>query len=100
MPVDIERRDAVAVLTLNRPEARNAISPEMLDQLGDRLGEIEDDPALRAVVLTGAGKRAFCAGAEIGHTRTADTLDARRFAQRGQGLADRTRRSPSPRWPR
>ncbi len=96
MPVDIERRDAVAVLTLNRPEALNAFSSEMLDQLGDRLGEIEEDPALRAVVLTGAGEKAFCAGADIGHMRTAGALEARSFAQRGQLVADRIEALPKP----
>jgi enoyl-CoA hydratase/carnithine racemase len=60
--VDIERRDSVAVLTLNRPEALNALSPEMLDQLEERLDEIARDPRLRAVVLTGAGEKAFCTG--------------------------------------
>ena len=100
MPVDIERRDAVAVLTLNRPEALNAFSSEMLDQLGDRLGEIEEDPALRAVVLTGAGEKAFCAGADIGHMRTAGALEAR--ASRGGAsrspIASRAFRSRW--WPR
>jgi enoyl-CoA hydratase len=96
VPVDIERRDAVAVLTLNRPEALNAISPEMLDQLDQRLGEIEEDAALRVAVLTGAGERAFCAGADIGHMRTADALEARRFAGRGQEVADRIEALPKP----
>jgi enoyl-CoA hydratase len=89
VPVDIERRDAVAVLTLNRPEALNAISPQMLDQLDERLGEIEGDPALGAVVLTGAGEKAFCAGADVGHVRTAGALEARAFAQRGHEVAHR-----------
>jgi enoyl-CoA hydratase len=87
--VDIERRDSVAVLTLNRPEALNALSPEMLDLLEERLDEIADDPRLRAVVLTGAGDKAFCAGADIAHMREADALDARAYAQRGHRVADR-----------
>ena len=62
MSIDLERRDAVAVLTLNRPEALNALSPEMLDDLERVLREVDADPTLRAVVLTGAGEKAFCAG--------------------------------------
>ena len=88
MSIDLERRDAVAVLTLNRPEALNALSPEMLDDLERVLHEVDIDPMLRAVVLTGAGEKAFCAGADIGHMRTAGALDARAFAERGHRVAD------------
>lgn len=89
MTVDLERRDPVAILTLNRPEALNALSPEMLEQLDARLDEIDADPGVRAVVVTGAGEKAFCAGADIGHMRTAGAHEARAFALRGQGVADR-----------
>jgi enoyl-CoA hydratase len=89
VPVDLERRDAVAVLTLNRPEALNALSPELLDDLDRRLDEVAAAPALRAVVITGAGEKAFCAGADIAHMRTADALTAREWARRGQAMADR-----------
>ena len=89
MPVDLEHRDAVAVLTLNRPEALNALSPELLDDLDPRLDEVAATPSLRAVVITGAGVKAFCAGADIAHMRTADALTAREWARRGQATADR-----------
>ena len=89
MPVDLERRDAVAVITLNRPEALNALSPEMFDELDRRLDEVAAAPELRAVVLTGAGEKAFCAGADIAHMRTADALAARAWARRGHAIADR-----------
>ena len=87
MPIDLDRRGPVAVITLNRPEALNALSPEMLDDLERTLREVEADPGLRAIVLTGAGEKAFCAGADIGHMRTAGALEARAFAERGQAVA-------------
>lgn len=87
MSIDFERRDAVAVFTLNRPEALNALSLEMLDELERLLTEVDSDPTLRAVVLTGAGEKAFCAGADVGHMRTAGPLEARAFARRGHRLA-------------
>lgn len=87
MSVDIERRGPVAVLTLNRPEALNALSESMLDDLEAALLQIDAEPGLRAVVLTGAGPKAFCAGADIGHMRTASALDARAFAERGHRVA-------------
>ena len=58
-----ERRGAVAVLRLNRPEARNSLNPELLNAIGLGMVEAENDPDVRAVVLTGTGDKAFCAGA-------------------------------------
>jgi methylglutaconyl-CoA hydratase len=65
----LERRDAVATLTLNRPEVRNALSPELSAELTAVLGEVALDDS-RVVVLTGAGS-AFCAGADIASMRAA-----------------------------
>ena len=62
--VELERRGNVALLTLNRPDARNAISPEVSQAMAGLLDEIEADDALRAVVLTGAGE-VFSAGADL-----------------------------------
>jgi len=59
----------VATLTLNRPDKHNALDDETLRQLHDALVEIENDPTIRVVVLTGAGA-SFCAGADIGHMRS------------------------------
>ncbi|WP_313629612.1 enoyl-CoA hydratase/isomerase family protein [Pseudomonas sp.] len=56
--------DGIAILTLNRPEARNAISDDMRSLLIERLEEIASDPAIRALVVTGTGK-GFCAGGDI-----------------------------------
>ncbi len=59
------RQGAVVVLRLNRPEARNAYDPELLDDLSLALVEAEADDEVRAVVLTGTGDRAFCAGMDL-----------------------------------
>lgn len=56
----------VARLTMNRPDKRNAISPEMLVRLARSWREVRDDPEVRVAVLTGAGDQAFCAGADLG----------------------------------
>jgi len=60
----VEREGPVLVVTLNRPEARNALSAEMLTGMADAWQELSDDPALRVGVLTGAGSN-FCAGADL-----------------------------------
>lgn len=89
MPVDIEVRGRVAVLTLNRAEALNALSIGMLDEIGERLDAVEGDEAVGAVVVTGAGPKAFSAGADIGHMREASPIVARDFARRGHALFGR-----------
>lgn len=61
----IERRGAVVVARLNRPEARNALTPEILRRIGGVVLDAESDPDTRAVVITGTGDRAFCAGMDL-----------------------------------
>jgi enoyl-CoA hydratase len=58
--------DGVARVTLNRPEQRNALNAELLSALVDTMKSARDDEAVRAVVLTGAGEKVFCAGADLG----------------------------------
>ena len=60
-----EAKEGVAVLTLNRPEKLNAFNYALVDALGSALDDFEADRAVRAVILTGAGERAFSAGADI-----------------------------------
>ena len=75
--VRIERSGAVAWLTLQRPEALNAFSKGLVADLRATLAELRGEPALAALVLTGAGDKAFCAGADL-KERRAMTLDESR----------------------
>jgi enoyl-CoA hydratase/carnithine racemase len=65
MELERRREDHVEILTLNRPEQRNALSPALLEQLSGALAAIKQDHGVRAVVLTAAGDRAFCAGMDL-----------------------------------
>jgi enoyl-CoA hydratase/carnithine racemase len=58
--------EGVATVTLNRPEQRNAISAQMLEEMVDAMSTVRRDDEIRAVVLTGAGEKVFCAGADLG----------------------------------
>ncbi|MDT5190443.1 MAG: crotonobetainyl-CoA hydratase, partial [Mycobacterium sp.] len=60
----VERRGNVALITINRPEARNAVNAAVSTAVGDALQAAQDDPEVRAVVITGAGE-SFCAGADL-----------------------------------
>ena len=62
MAVDIERLGAVTVITINRPERRNAFDAPTVAGIGRALVDARQDDAVRAIVLTGAGEKAFCSG--------------------------------------
>jgi len=62
----LEKRNGIAYLTLNRPEKRNAFSPEMIVRLCDAWVDIENDPDVRVVLLTGTGNKAFSSGGDMG----------------------------------
>ncbi len=63
--LDVTVHDSVAVLTMNRPDKRNAINPEMMARLADAWTAVREDTAIRVAVLTGAGTEAFCAGGDL-----------------------------------
>ena len=72
--------DGVATVTLNRPEQRNALSNQMLGELVDAMERARDDAGIRAVVLTGAGEKVFCAGADLGGFAADAPLVAKHFS--------------------
>ena len=79
----VEKREHVLTLTINRPERRNAMTFETLAALRDGVRSARDDRSVRAVVITGAGDRAFCAGADLGGIRGTE-MDAE-AAHAGRG---------------
>jgi enoyl-CoA hydratase len=72
--VEVERDDPIAVVLLNRPDALNALSDELMDELVTALVELDRDPAVRCIVL-GGSERAFAAGADIGELAQASAID-------------------------
>jgi enoyl-CoA hydratase len=85
--------DRIALLTLNRPEQLNALSYGLIDELMTALDRIETDPEVRAVILTGAGERAFSAGADIHEfsesVRRGRDAAVSEFVRRGQTMTAR-----------
>jgi len=74
----VDVQDGVASVTLNRPDVRNALSATLIRELEQALAELEADPAARVIVLSGAGDKAFCAGADLkGVGDRGTTLQAR-----------------------
>lgn len=78
-----QQQGQVLTLTINRPEARNALNPEVLEGLIDGFEAVAGLDGVRVVVLTGAGDRAFCAGADLAGGLTADASIVEQHEQRG-----------------
>ena len=97
MSIDVVREGRVALLTVNRPEVLNALSTEILDELNSELIDLARDKDVGAVVLTGAGTRAFIAGADIAELALKTPLEARAYGELGQEIANRleTMRKPT-----
>jgi enoyl-CoA hydratase len=87
MTVDVTREHGVATVTLDRPEALNALDVTTLEELRARLLELRADDAVRAVVVTGAGERAFAAGADIKYMSGLGPSEAREWGELGHDVA-------------
>ncbi len=85
MPVVLTRRDEVAILTLDRQEALNALSFAIIREIGDAFDRVAASDA-RALLVTGAGPKAFCAGADIKELRGRSLLEQKRGAELGQAV--------------
>ncbi len=94
--IALERRDGAAILTVDRPEAMNALDLEHLEALRDRLAELAADAEARVVVLTGAGEKAFVAGADIKYMQGLDVLGARRWGELGHECGNLLETMPKP----
>ncbi len=82
----VESRDSVAVVTLNRPKVLNALNQALLAELDAAVDDIAADTSIRAVILTGAGEKAFAAGADIQELAQLSAVDGQQLALRGQRL--------------
>jgi enoyl-CoA hydratase len=91
-----ERRGAVELWTIDRVKKLNAINAEVLDALDEALTSLERDSSVRALVLTGAGEKAFVAGADIAAMQQMTALQAEAFAARGQAIFARLSALPVP----
>jgi enoyl-CoA hydratase len=92
----VERVEGVAWITVNRPDKMNALSREVIEELDAAIGEVADDAEVLAVAITGAGDKAFVAGADIGELRRLGAIGAKERALVGQAVFDRIERMTKP----
>jgi len=86
--VSIDRDGAVAIVTINRPKVLNALSSQTLDELRRAALALRHDASVRSIVITGAGEKAFVAGADIGELAQQSPVAGRDHALRGQHVFD------------
>jgi enoyl-CoA hydratase len=94
--IRVDHEEAVAVVTVDRPDALNALDVATLTDLRDRLGELADDDNTRAVILTGAGEKAFVAGADIKYMSGLDVGQAKEWGALGHEAGRLLETMPKP----
>ena len=93
--IQYEINDAVGVITINRPEALNALNSDVLAELDQVLDRVDPD-IVRCLVITGAGEKAFVAGADVAEMSGMDAAEGRSFGQTGNALFSRIAKFPLP----
>lgn len=92
----LQDHDAVRLITLNRPHKLNALNRQTLDELHQAFDAVANDDAIRTVILTGAGGKAFVAGADIAELAALSPVQARDFSRHGQRLMTKIERLGKP----
>ncbi len=95
-PLVIETRDGIRTITLNRPDKLNALDSATLDALDVAFAEAEKAADVRVILLTGAGSKAFVAGADISEMNTLSPVEGRDFSLRGQRMMRRVEKLAKP----
>lgn len=82
--ISIERKEHYVIIRLNRPEALNALSVQLLGDLRNAIVEVERDASIRGAIITGSGEKAFAAGADIEELNRLDGYTGQEYSERGQ----------------
>src|SRR5205809_3165186 len=83
-----EKKDQIAYVTINRPDKLNALNQAVMGELREVFTQIKDDPEVRVALLTGAGDKAFVAGADINELNKNNPVEAKAYTHKGQAVLD------------
>ena len=84
--IKVEKKMEIGIIALNRPEVRNALNRKMIQELGDALTELENDPQIRSIIIT--GNKDFCAGADIKEMNAIKPEEIEAFCRRGHKVVN------------
>ena len=96
MPIQVAHEDRVALVTVDRPERLNALNTQSLQELLGTFERLASDSSVRAIIVTGAGDRAFIAGADIAEMKDKSPSEALAFARLGQAVCSAIEAAPQP----
>src|ERR1700739_2895740 len=86
--IRLEKKNQIAYVTIDRPKVLNALNMATMQELQQAFGAIKDDAEVRVVILTGAGEKAFVAGADISEISQQSPVSAKEYTHRGQAIVD------------
>src|SRR5260370_9360605 len=86
--IRFEKKEQIAYVTINRPDKLNALNQAVMGELRDVFTQIKDDPEVRVAILTGAGEKAFVAGADINRLNKNNPVKAKAATHTGQPVLD------------
>ena len=84
----LEKKNSVAYVTVNRPKVLNALNMATMEELRAVFTDIKNDASIRVAILTGAGEKAFIAGADISELAKLDAVSGKEYTHRGQSVLD------------
>jgi len=94
--IQLEPQGDIAIVRINRPEALNAMNTDVISELSKAIDIIGADDSIKVVVITGAGERSFCAGADISYMVNIEPMQAERYATSAQGVINKIERLEKP----
>jgi 3-hydroxypropionyl-coenzyme A dehydratase len=94
--IQLEPQADIAILRINRPDALNAMNVDVISELSKMIDILAADDSIRVVIITGAGERSFCAGADISYMVNIDPMQAERYATSAQAVINRIERLEKP----
>jgi 3-hydroxypropionyl-coenzyme A dehydratase len=87
--IQLEPREEIAIIRINRPEALNAMNVDVIAELSKTIDIVGVDDGIKALIITGAGERSFCAGADIGYMVSIDPIQAEKYASSAQAVLNK-----------
>ena len=94
--IDLSVQDEISIIKINRPEALNAMNVDVIDELSSTIDRIDVDNAVKVVIITGAGERAFCAGADIAFMVNINPIEAEKYASSAQMVLNKIEKLGKP----